>query len=212
MLQQTMYINDLLLILQKYSDILTYFEIIGSYANPFIHSPRDFDAGFNCPDLLRRREIIDSFRTDIEEIDKKYSDNITAFITNIDEKFRLCEEDHPELLRPFPIDAYAWQWSQIYYLEENKDKVPEKHAFDVLGVHKEKYKNAIKRYLSHYPETLPKLTKALYHIVAGLYILKENSYDLTEEEINNINIIHDKEEGALELFNQILSENRHLLD
>ena len=48
--------------------------------------------------------------------------------------------------------------------------------------------------------------KPFYHVYASICILKRNSYDLSEEEINNINILHDRKEEDFEIRKQLIDE------
>lgn len=67
--------------------------------------------------------------------------------------------------------------------------------FDVLNTHREEYKNIL-------IDTITKLNtnkiinqKRWYQVLRGYYILKNNSYDLNEEQKEILNIVHDQIEG-----------------
>ena len=42
--------------------------------------------------------------------------------------------------------------------------------------------------------------KRLYHALIGIYFIDNNAYDLTEEQIKNVNIAHDMKEGFEDLW------------
>lgn len=46
--------------------------------------------------------------------------------------------------------------------------------------------------------------KSFYHVYTSICIMKHNSYNLTEEEINNINILHDRKEEDYEIRKQLI--------
>lgn len=67
--------------------------------------------------------------------------------------------------------------------------------FDVINTHREEYKNILVDTIEKLDNKKIKNQKRWYQILRGYYILKNNSYDLTEEEINIINIVHDQIDG-----------------
>ena len=48
--------------------------------------------------------------------------------------------------------------------------------------------------------------KYFYHIYTSLCILKHNSFELTKEEINNINILHDRKEEDFNIRKQLIDQ------
>lgn len=82
-------------------------------------------------------------------------------------------------------------------------------TYDLLGVGRPAYVKKIKSYLRHLHNP-----KRYYHLYRGLLILQKNSYDLTEQEIVKLNMLHQqKSEDYLqiqELCEQIRTDIRSL--
>lgn len=81
---------------------------------------------------------------------------------------------------------------------------------DILTNGKENYIQNLKKYYlfikSREQRNLDNYKlKQWYHIYTGLCILDNNSYNLTEEQIQNINILHDKVEGSKELIDYCIN-------
>lgn len=53
---------------------------------------------------------------------------------------------------------------------------------------------------------IPTNNKDYYYIYTTLCFLKNNSFELTEEQINNINILHDKKEDDLEIRTKLIED------
>ena len=67
-----------------------------------------------------------------------------------------------------------------------------KPQYDILSK-KDDYIQVLKRalnYVIEYKEQENKYHKWIYHILSGIYILENNSYTLTDEQIKNVNICH----------------------
>lgn len=67
--------------------------------------------------------------------------------------------------------------------------------FDVIFEHRQEYKAILLKTIDRLETKKIKNQKRWYQVIRGYYILKHNSYDLTEEEKNIINIVHDQVEG-----------------
>ena len=67
--------------------------------------------------------------------------------------------------------------------------------FDVIDIHREEYKNILVDTIEKLNTKKIRNQKRWYQVLRGYYIMKNNSYDLTEEEKNIINIVHDQLDG-----------------
>ena len=67
--------------------------------------------------------------------------------------------------------------------------------FDVINKDRSEYKGILLRTIDKLNRKQIRNQKRWYQILRGYYILKNNSYELSEEEINIINIVHDQLEG-----------------
>ena len=67
--------------------------------------------------------------------------------------------------------------------------------FDVIKTHREEYKTILIDTINKLDNKRISNQKRWYQVLRGYYIMKNNSYELTKEEINIINIVHDQEEG-----------------
>ena len=76
--------------------------------------------------------------------------------------------------------------------------------FDVLDVNRNEYIDILK-------ETITKLKegelnkKRWYQVYMGISILQNSSYELNEEQIRKLNILHDKSDGSDEIIEEILN-------
>lgn len=65
--------------------------------------------------------------------------------------------------------------------------------YDILS-QKEDYKKVLRKalnYVIEYKEKEGKYHKWIYHILSGIYMMENNSYELTNEQIEDVNICHD---------------------
>ena len=67
--------------------------------------------------------------------------------------------------------------------------------FDVINKDRNEYINILKETINKLNTGKIRNQKRWYQVIRGYYILKNNSYDLNEEEKEIINKIHDQEEG-----------------
>ena len=67
--------------------------------------------------------------------------------------------------------------------------------FDVIDKDRNEYINILKETITKLDTGKIKNLKRWYQVLRGYYILKNNSYDLTEEEKEILNKVHDQEEG-----------------
>ena len=68
-------------------------------------------------------------------------------------------------------------------------------TFDVIDKNRVEYVEILKKTIDRLDKGQIKNQKRWYQILRGYYILKNNSYDLTQEEIDILNKVHDQEEN-----------------
>ena len=67
--------------------------------------------------------------------------------------------------------------------------------FDVINLHRDEYKQILISTINDLNNNKIQNKKRWYQVVRGFYILKNNSYALSEQEKEIINIIHDQSSG-----------------
>jgi len=67
--------------------------------------------------------------------------------------------------------------------------------FDVIDKDRQEYIEILKSTIYNLNHNKVRNQKRWYQVLRGYYILQNNSYDLTDEQIDVINMIHDQEEG-----------------
>ena len=178
-------------------DLIKSVEIVGSYANPYIKSKKDYD--------------------------------INIYFNTEKDKHTACKifyqvKSYPEL-RENGID--------IHFVEETFDIKEKVYAYQtmflqpVLDFERVLPKIDILQDIPHTKKIIKSLldftrrkeqekglsiyiNKYWYHAYTELCILTNNSYDLTETQINNINLLHDRKEEdqdkRKELINEMIKE------
>lgn len=192
----------------------------GSSCLPFINNFNDIDIDIFIEDdsRLHMYEIIDDLRNKLETIDSRvavFPEFVNKFFNKpksleIADQLRKVSDRmvHPSL----PIYCYQWKWNIILYGDPSL-VFPN---WDVLGDIQEDWLKNCLYWLTKWETKKDKTFKRikyLYHIITGLYIIENNSYDVfTDEQIKNINIAHDKADGWEELFQWAKSKVKILLN
>lgn len=173
-------------------------KITGSYLNPYIKVRHDID--IICVfETVEQRAAYIKYCLNNKEVMKiknelKEEANLTILMN---------------LKNSFWTDINSWKYgseNQILFGQEtnyNKPILENKEAYLQMA------NDSIEWRIIHYEET-GHVIKTLYHILTGLYIIKNNSYELTEEQIQRINDIHDQ--VSQELLVSALYEAKDLLE
>ena len=169
-------------------------EETGSYTLPYIKNPHDRDI-----------IIITKTQRDRAAAVKLYKKSFS-----IEERRQFKKENHIDIVfnsYPDIIDdrVYLYLTHYIKPLEGYEKMSIER------PINTELYKSLIARDYSEIKEWEDyKNYKIWYHFYTGLCIIKHNSYELTEEEKNNINILHDlkaeENDKRLSLIEEIIEE------
>lgn len=156
----------------KYKDDIIDIELGGSQTNPYIQNPHDVDVI-----LVLKNDSKLEF--DVHEESVYFGFNVLTRKQNVN-------------VLDF-VWAYEFKWRKSLLFEN-----PISANCDILE-NKKEYIQAIKRRVGEMLKikTFYRL-KHWYHIYTGLCIIKNNSYDLTEDQIRTINLLHDEKEDNLE--------------
>jgi hypothetical protein len=160
----------------------------GSRVDPVIDNPHDFDFAI-YPKDLPRAEII-------KAVGSYFG---TPFVYSDDKELPGVSEEDPLIfdfsqIKLYPYDriveySYLEPLSQLIVGEDVKCEV------DVIGKHREAFKASLFRLMRSLLDGSWPYPKRWYHILRGVYILKNNSYEVTEEQKKEINILHDLADG-----------------
>lgn len=202
-----MNINQIENILREFyeenKDIVDFIFIGGSKCLSYIQNPNDIDVFVVFKTLQNPKARFGKIHQLSAEIKKIY-ENVSV-LPQFKETFNYWldesnyDEEHPTKMR-FPIYVYMARDFQIVC---GSDSVGIKN-YDVLE-HKTRYISALKAAAETFNYTF-------YRLLIGLYIIKNNSYELTQEQIANVNVAHDRqdEDKILELYNWAKSEIQKL--
>lgn len=158
--------------LQQYSPWLVSVACSGSSVLPWISNPRDHDYIFYVTDNTLGEKILDL-------LEHKPKNECWLFdIVNRPTTPRIFEYQ-----TQFRVLVYGTYQPSMNILE-----IPEKYKYTLV-------KTALG--VPYTPNQ-----KMWYHILTGIYMLENNSYELTSEQENNIRICHDRE-MSLELYDWI---------
>lgn len=155
---------------------------VGSSVIPFL---QDISKDLDYAILLKEKK-------DYKEIKEKLRE--LGVLTNASVFFILDSDD-------ITLTAYSFQNHYQQKLFGNSEH--KRYSIEVLE-HKEEYYNLLKQYIEI---ELMRRKKTLYYYVMGMYILKNNSYDFTEEQINNIRETHN-----LNISDKVIEELREFFD
>jgi len=167
----------------------------GSRSAPYIYNPHDYDVIFLFDNEEDAFQSVKIFSQEHKKDKDWLLENHLAFI-NMSQSFFEWILSHRDY-------TYLTHYQEALF--GNSDIT----RFNILE-HKDEYRNVLKesiKFINKMYIEKEYINKSLYHILIGLYILDNDSYDLTKEQLDNANIIHDgKEEDKdkiLELYNWI---------
>lgn len=178
-------------IIQTYKDHIKSVYIVGSKSVKFINNPSDFDVVIITNNDYK--ELKQLMQKDVGDIRK--TDNIDVHVC--DEEFFI---NHAHWHHPF-CQLYYGSMLNIKDILSNKDFTKNDITLRYKGLTESKF---LKEH------NMTRNLKQWYHIYAVLCYLKNNSYELTEEQIKNINILHDRKQEEnderLNLVDEIIKE------
>ena len=78
--------------------------------------------------------------------------------------------------------------------------------FDIIGDDREKYKQILINTIDDFNAGRIRNEKRYYQIYQGMCIMNNNSYELTKEQIKNVNILHDMNAGDNDKRQQLIED------
>lgn len=162
----------------------------GSSTCSYIKHPHDIDIFIYMRDRTSILKCARQVETELKQIKTEIPS--AAVIFSVQDRYEILfngdfEEKFNEHPNRYGFLCYLYEFPLIQVLVgEDEDNLRDVNIFK----QKEKVIVALKYFMNKNKES----NKFLYHILTTLYILQNNSYELTEEQINNINIAHDEED------------------
>lgn len=186
-----------------------YICLTGSYSLGFIKNCSDID--IDC--FIEKEHFRETYNRIITPLRQKCKEEIGEFVGII-----VHPDDYytgPQIVKLFKdridvkkqqvsLKTYAYEFNPYFCVDLYGEMQDCLGGFDILGKDKEDYLTNLKYDITseiflHQVERFGR-TKRLYHILCGIYMIENNSYELTEEQIKNVNIAHDKADGWEELY------------
>jgi len=173
-------------ILELISNECVSVELWGTRVLPYIQNKHDWDVAFVFSSLLKKEQAVAKLPHSINEY----------------RKAGLCLHFHTTHIKEDTL-IYAYQCHYVQSLKGYEIKTPLVNILDIKEeyldfLQVEAYKLSQASYCYR--------AKIWYHIYTDLCILYNNSYELTEEQIKNINILHDLSEGCKNLIDYCIEE------
>lgn len=163
----------------------------GSLAVPFLTGQRDYEYGLVCnsyADKVACLRILFPPATETEEtIVNEYGEE--EVVKNVIQHEPLIDYT-PRFLNNLPARCEIWSYQYHYaYIGEHYGQDVPEYDYNILD-HKKDY---IDKLIAFYYENHNKKEKMWYHVLIGLYILENNSYDLTQAQQHEVQLAHDNQ-------------------
>lgn len=176
--------------------------LTGSYIIPYIKNKHDIDIVYIYDNASNAMWIRRQFREN-EELK-----NIKNFLKD---KYNIAifgSSWESELVyRPI---LYLCRNAVVLFGEWDKEAVKAIDAINNQDLFKNKTRDLYKRFFDDYIEK-GIVDKNIYHVLTCKYFCDNNSYELTEEQIKNLNIVHDELEEDYNIREKLLLEAREWL-
>ncbi len=159
----------------------------GSRSSPYIRNPKDNDIVLVVEDENKKAELVRDLYNRFKRQDMRNE--------NLDLKIRV-----------YPNDLS----NRVYWYTGNFNKPLEGFVKQTKNIPISE--KIIKQVCINYLEHIKKCNvnfykqKPFYHVYTSLCVLNHNSFELTEEEIDNINILHDRKEEDFETIKKLIDE------
>ncbi len=158
----------------------------GSQIDPVIENPHDYDFILFAKDLPIGKVLF------------SLNNFIDVPFVYTEEEFEASEEN-PLIFDFSQIKVYPYnRITFASYLDIYLEKIIGEEVrvkTDIIYKHRDEYIQVLKTQKNMLLDGTIENQKRWYHILRGIYILKNNSYDVTEEQKREINILHDLSEG-----------------
>lgn len=167
----------------------------GSHVDPVIDNPHDYDyicfAKYLCMTKIKTK-LVELGLAKSGSKSKKADPNWLLDFSQI---------------RVYPYTQITWfsYLDKLMILKAGKDICPKT---DIISDYRTKFIAEIKQKAKLLLNGTITNQKRWYHILRGVYILLNNSYEVTDEQKKEINILHDLSEG----WEEIRDKTKYLLD
>lgn len=194
---------------EKISDCCVAIYKGGSRVDPVIEKPHDYDYICFSKPLYRHRILTKLHKLGLRiigsdsRVQRNKSKGSAHFLVDLSQ------------IRAYPYSKITW-FSYLDILMEKvigDDICPKT---DIIVEHRAEFINALKEKTELLSNGTIKNQKRWYHILRGVYILLNNSYEVNETQKKEINILHDLEDGwesvrdkTIQLLNE-LQQNENL--
>lgn len=179
-------INNLFEIYQQITDYCDAIYMGGSRVDPVIENPHDYD--YIC--FAKRLQRHHLYR---QLMDLGLKISMSKFNKMSKEEKEKYSEDFSQV-RVYPYKEISW-FSYLDVLMKHvagNDVCPKT---DVIVEYRKEFIEELKIKANKLQQNIIRNKKRWYHILRGVYILMNNSYEVTEEQKREINILHDVADG-----------------
>ena len=196
--------------------------ISGSSTLPFINNPHDIDVIAYLSDDLSMNNVWEYKWTLRSALQNNIGKNVSVIYYRLDDYYTIFDIEAPKECDKDHVQKYANIISNMFmqkYIIPIKDDLgylnPEYSPFDIIHSDPNKFLNISRVYLNstEFKSLLKRYGRAkiLYKVLCGIYFIENGSFDLTNEQKRNINIVHDKLNGYEELYQWCLIKLNKLL-
>ena len=193
----------------EHKNDIEYIIIGGSSSLSYINNIHDIDVFVTFKDrdnIDEKKQYLLDFQKELRQLDDRIM--IISHFLAVDKHWydeSVFVPKELEARAKLPAYAYLFRYDKFVCGNDNIDK----KNIDILNEPtRGRYIESLKRCslrVKNYYESRKKYSKSIYHLLTGIYILQNNSYDLTKEQIANINLVHDKE-CTQELYDFVINE------
>ena len=161
----------------------------GSRVDPVINTPHDYD--YICFSKPLNQHFLLNWLRRHKFISKEFFK--LSRTANSNKNIETFSEDFSQI-RVYPYTQITW----FSYLDVLMQKVIGEDICpktDIIKQHRQDFIVALKEKMTLLLNGVMKNQKRWYHLLRGAYILVNNSYEVSEEQKKEINILHDLTEG-----------------
>lgn len=185
----------------------------GSATLPFINSPHDFDllVFVKKDSAVPPNFYVRPLRQALLSLDSRISLLPRWEDYFVDDRASLYfsrEQFKRHIHCILPPAAYIHSFTKDVFGAPSSSVLPP-GGLDVLTTHRDIYIRNLKEYYlsASFEDDVKrfKRVKSIYYGLCGVYFLMNNSYTLTDEQIRNVNIAHDRADGWEGLYSWLLS-------
>lgn len=166
----------------------------GSRVDKVINHPQDYDYISFAPQLQRYSLLRQLHRAKFNTWKSQERLRCRGVKNTQEEESSLDRNEDFSQIRVYPYTQITWfsYLDPLMKLVAGEDVCPKT---DVIYEHRQEFITCLQEKANQLISGRIKNQKRWYHLLRGAYILINNSYEVTEEQRREINILHDLEEG-----------------